>query len=116
MLRLVVVTTPEGAPGFALAGVRAVAAASPEEARDAVLRLIAEGGAAVIGVHEPYLDALPARDRRRMDESTIPVVLALPAGLRAAGEPDRQARLFEVLRRAVGYHITFGGERKEERP
>ena len=106
MGRLVVLTTPEGATGFRLAGVPAESAFSTSEGARRLLDL-ARTGDGLLAVHESFLAALEPADRRRLEALAEPMVVALPAGTGAAGSKARRARLTEMLRRAVGYRISF---------
>ncbi len=106
MGRLVVLTTPESATGFRLAGVDALSAPTAADGACRVLDL-ARAGDGLLAVHESFLAALGPADRRRLEGLAEPMVVALPAGTGAAGSKARRARLTEMLRRAVGYRISF---------
>lgn len=107
MGRLIVITTPDLAPGFRLAGVTTLPAESPEAVAGLLTRLVdVERESGVIGVHEPFLAALDQRLRRRLDDLVEPIVVAIPAG-----DQDRigwrRGRLADMLERAVGQEMTF---------
>jgi len=110
----VVLTTSELAPGYRLAGVATVSAGSATEAAERLRALVeVDGERGIVAVHEPFLDALDPAWRRRLEESTSPLVVALPAGAAEAGAEDRRERLLRMLWEAVGYQITFEpGERE----
>lgn len=111
MSRLVVLTTPDLAPGYRLAGVRVIPVSSAEEAAAEVLPLADERGErGVIALHEPFHAALDRQLRRRLDESTEPLVVPLPAGEPGSGDGGRRERLLQMLWQAVGYEITFDAE------
>lgn len=103
--RLLVLTTPELAPGYRLAGVEARVAASPGEAEGHLAELLADAG--IVAVHEPFLEQLDPELRGRLESSTRPIVVALPAGEAPAVEGGRRARLLRMLWQAVGYELTF---------
>lgn len=105
----VVVVPPELEPGFRLAGMTVVAALSAAEAKAAVERFCAERTEGVIAIHEPFLEELPPEDVARFERSLRPVVVALPAGLHPPEGDARRARIADMLTRAVGYQVTFGG-------
>ncbi len=107
---LVIVSPPELAAGFRLAGVAVRVAADPIEAGAVLEQIVADGERGVVAVYEPYLAALDDEARRRLDSSVSPVVVGLPTGLGAGEEGGRRALLVARLQRAVGYRITFGGE------
>lgn len=94
--------------GFRLGGAVVHAAEDTVGAAETVRALISEGERGVIGVYEPWLASFERRERERLEESVSPVVVAVPTGLAGAGGAERRARLAELLRRAVGYSITFG--------
>lgn len=110
MARLVVVTAPEQAAGFRLAGATTEVAGSVAEALAIIQELVEGGEGGVIAVHEPFLKEMDPRMRRRLEGLTNPVVVALPTGVAVEGENKRRARLTQALRRAVGFRITFPGE------
>jgi vacuolar-type H+-ATPase subunit F/Vma7 len=108
MGRLIVLTTPELAAGYRLAGAATRAIESVADAADTVHELLAAGGEGdVIAVHEPFFNALDAPLRRRIDSLVSPLVVALPGGEGAHAEAERRAQHLRVLWEAVGYEITF---------
>ncbi len=109
MSRLLVLTTPELAPGYRLAGASALDVSSPEEASARLEELLLhERG--VVAVHEPYFHALDRTLRTRLDALRAPLVVPLPAGTSAEGAGERRDRLLQMLWQAVGYEITFDSE------
>ena len=111
MSRLIVLTTPELAAGYRLAGATTVPVASPQEAEAAVRRLVdGEGERGVIAVHEPYHARLGGELRRRFDEMLEPLVVPLPEGAGTEAEGGRRERLLRMLWHAVGYEIAFDAE------
>ena len=105
---LVVITTPDLAPGFQLAGVETHAVEQPETAH-ALLRELLEGKrASLIAVSQDLLETLDPRLRRQIDSSYRPIVMALPRCRRAEPGAGRQEYILELIRRAIGFHITFG--------
>lgn len=109
--RLLIVTSPLLDPGFRLAGVGTRVAHTPAEAEETVRNLLADGEVGVIAVHRPYLDDFDPEFRSRLESLVNPVVLAVPDGLETETTQTRQARLAELLQRAVGYHIVFEEDR-----
>lgn len=106
-----VITTPDLAPGYGLAGAATVPVVSAAEAASELLSLVdGRGERGVIAVHEPYHAALDRELRRRFDASTEPLVVPLPAGEPEEGGEGRRERLLKMLWQAVGYEITFDAE------
>jgi vacuolar-type H+-ATPase subunit F/Vma7 len=109
MSRLLILTTHEMAVGYRLAGAAAIEVASTEETTTTLEELLAtEDG--VIAIHAPFFHALPRSLLAHLDSINAPLVVSIPAGTLAEHGVDRRQRLLELLRQAVGYQITFGGE------
>lgn len=109
MARLIVITTEELALGYRLAGAATTAVTSADEARRALARFLAEPDVAVIAIHGPYYDALPASLLDELTTRILPVVIDVPTGA-AAERKGRRARLADMLRHAIGHQITFRTE------
>jgi vacuolar-type H+-ATPase subunit F/Vma7 len=107
---LTVVCPPEIAAGFQLAGVATVAAETTAEIAPLLTDLADREASEVVAVYEPFLRELDRGLRRRLDETTTPLVIALPSGRPSDAGDDRRTRLLELLRRAVGYELTFHPE------
>jgi vacuolar-type H+-ATPase subunit F/Vma7 len=109
MAQLTVITHPDLAPGFQLAGVKTYLAENAEIARHQLVELLDEGEAGVIAIDQPYLASLDPKTRRRIEEGYRPVVIGLPTGHAGTAEASRRRQLAELIRRAIGVRITFGG-------
>jgi vacuolar-type H+-ATPase subunit F/Vma7 len=107
--RVLVVTTPDLAVGYRLAGAATIAVASPEEV-EARLPALLQEESGVIAVHAPYLSRVSPALRRRLDATNRPLVVALPAGTSTGQADQRREQLLQMLRLAVGYEITFNDE------
>jgi V/A-type H+-transporting ATPase subunit F len=115
MGRLMVITTPDLAAGFRLAGVETFAAESPEKA-EALLRKLLEGEeASLIAVRQDLLRAIDPRLQRQIETSYRPVVMLIPGGTPAPPGEGRHHYIAELIRRAIGFHITFGTEESRGR-
>jgi V/A-type H+-transporting ATPase subunit F len=105
-----VITTPDLAPGFQLAGAEAFAVESAREA-ERVLRELVEGDeASLIVVRQDLLGAMPPRLQRQIGASYRPVVMAIPGGTPTTSAEEHRHYIAELIRRAIGFHITFGTE------
>ena len=114
MSRLVVIADPDRALGFQLAGVDVVRAEDVEAARTHLLQLIDDRDVGLIAISSIFLDKLDDATRRRIDADYRPVVIGLPQGSRITGGLSRRERIAALIRRAIGFHITFAGETGEE--
>lgn len=107
MAKLTVITNPMLAPGFRLAGVEVVAAASQETAGRELVRLLDEGEAGIIAIDAPYFSGLDYGTARRIEEIVKPVVISLPVGADVLPEQQRSRQIAELIRRAIGIRMTF---------
>jgi len=112
MARLIIVTVPELASGYRLAGATTLTASSPEEAERLVEQLVDEPDVALIGVHAPLWSGASPSLTARLSRRVLPVVIDIPTG-EVSEVLERRARLAEMLRHAIGHRITF---RKEHHP
>lgn len=107
MAQLIVVTDPDTALGFRLAGVETIEVVDAGEAANRLLSLLKSKEIGIVMYNEEYHTALPEQSRVALEESTAPVFFAVPA--RPAGrigEP-REECLARLLRRAIGYQLKI---------
>lgn len=110
MGRLMVITTPDLAPGFQLAGVETFAVDSTKRAEAILRKLMTGNEASLIVIHREFLQAMDPGLQRQIELSYRPVVVDLPGGLSATPGEGHRRHIIEVIRRAIGFHITFGSE------
>jgi vacuolar-type H+-ATPase subunit F/Vma7 len=105
-----VITTPDLAPGFQLAGVETLAVDSAAEAETILRRLLAGGEASLIVVRQALLQALDIRLQRQAESSYQPIVMALPDAAPTLTTGTHRRHLSELIRRIIGFQITFNEE------
>ncbi len=93
-----------------MAGVEVRAARTLDEAKHLTLALMAEADIGVIAVSSSFLNDFDDLTRRRLDESYKPVIVALPAGVPVRPEARRSRQVADLIRRAIGFRISFNGE------
>lgn len=106
MSRLRVLCRPGVSDGFALAGIRALAAGDAGEASVELSRLLEQPEIGVVLVEEGLYKGLPAALREALERRTEPVVVPFPAPGREA-RPSAEVELVEILRRAIGYRVRL---------
>ncbi len=110
MSRLLVVTRPELAVGFHLAGVEAFAAANAETARQLIDKWLDAGETGLLAVDEGLLSEFDTAFRQRLADAEQLPFLSLPGGSLSETSLSGRRRIAALLRHAVGVHITFHGE------
>ena len=113
MGKLVVVTNPELAAGFRLAGVDVFSARTREEAQEVLRSLLARSEDDVVAVDSEYLVEPPEDIRRRVEEGYHPLVIGIPKPRVVRPEDRRSHYIREMIRRAIGFQIAFGEGREE---
>jgi vacuolar-type H+-ATPase subunit F/Vma7 len=112
MSEVLVITTDELAPGYALGGAAVHVATRAGDAGRALRELLDAGEHALIALHEQWYDGLERDLRGRVEGDPVPLVVPLPAGTRPEASIERGESLRRLLWQAVGYEITFdeGGD------
>ncbi len=114
MSRLLVVVRPSLVPGFQLAGVEAFRADDAEEAESLIGQWLEAGETGLIAIDDELLSSFDAAFRRKLEVVEQLPYLALPSGEPRGPEGARQRRVSELIRRAIGFRITFKGEQTSE--
>ena len=102
-----VVCRPEVAPGFALAGIRAVEAATTDAGAAAVRELLSHPDVGVALVQDVFYDALPDDIRRRVARRPLPMLVPFPGPAWTARPAEAEAYIVELLRQVIGYRVRL---------
>lgn len=111
--KLAIVGSPEAIAGFALLGVDAVPANSPEEAVEALFTLkrntrVDEGGVehnvyAIVFITEDLASGISPDDEKKLARGALPAIIPLPSHKGSSGAG--LSRLKRIVERAVGTDI-----------
>lgn len=113
MSRLIVLTRPSLCPGFQLAGVDAYKASDVESAQELIEEWLEAGEVGLLAIDDGLLERLdPGLKKRLIVSETLPHI-AIPGGKPLGKEASRKHMIAEMIRRAIGFHITFKGEEPE---
>ena len=104
MYKFVVVTDPDTAAGFRLAGVDTFEAAGPEDARGIIMALIRKDDTGIIAVNEDYLSLLDEKLRERLEKLHRPITIPIPSRTKGL---DRTSYIERLLRKAIGYNVVM---------
>jgi V/A-type H+/Na+-transporting ATPase subunit F len=107
LYKLVVLTDPDTADGFRLAGVDVKVAESEDGARRALNSLLDDESSGIIAVNEKMMAAIDERTQRKIDSIYRPIVISLPIREQLAMGEDHRAYLARLIRRAIGFDITL---------
>ena len=107
MYKLVVLTDPDTADGFRLAGVEVKVVDSEEEARKTLNSLIDDDTSGIIAVNEKLMAGIDERTQNKIDSIYRPIVISLPIKEKLEMGEDHRAYLSRLIRRAIGFDITL---------
>jgi vacuolar-type H+-ATPase subunit F/Vma7 len=113
MTRLLVITRPELVAGFYLSGVDAHGVEDVESAQELIQSWWEAGEAGLMAIDDGILEKMEPSFVLRMEAYEKMPYLAIPGGEPLGPEASRKHRIAEIIRRAVGVHITFKGEVSE---
>lgn len=104
MYKFTVVTDPDTAAGFRLAGVDVIEVVGLEDAKSVIPDLIYRDDSGIIAVNEDYMQALDDKLMSRIEKTYRPIIIPIPVQKRGAGGVSYVERL---LQRAIGYNIVL---------
>jgi vacuolar-type H+-ATPase subunit F/Vma7 len=107
LYRVVVLTDPDNAAGFRLAGVAVETVDSVAEAHVRLGALLDDDTAGIIVVNEVLTEAIDERMAKKIDSIYRPIVVSLPIREKLHVDDDHQAYLARLIRRAIGFDITL---------
>ena len=109
MYKVVVLTDPETAYGFRLAGVDVHEVEDQDEARREINRLLEDDRTGILAVNESFLAAVDDRVKQRIEATYRPIVVSLPVKDKLGTAGERKAFLARLIHRAVGFDVTLRG-------
>ena len=104
MYKLVVVTDPETASGFRLAGVDVLEASGAEEAGKIIPSLLYKDDTGIVAVSEDLMSSLDEKLLERIEKTYRPIIIPIPSGSKSK---ERSGYIERLLRRAIGYNIVW---------
>lgn len=108
-MKIAVLTDPESASGFRLAGMEAAVAEGSEQAQEALARMVREDRYALIAVDESLLPDPYQAVRREMRGRDLPVLLSAPSLSSAVAEEGEAAETYmrRLIIETMGYEIKL---------
>jgi V/A-type H+-transporting ATPase subunit F len=107
LYRLIVLTDPDTADGFGLAGVDVVVAESQDDARRKLNTLLDDDASGIVAINEAFMADIDERTQLKINTTYRPIVITLPIREKLATEEDHRAYLSRLIRRAIGFDITL---------
>jgi len=114
MSRLLVLTRKTLLPGFQLAGVEAYGIDEIETAEELMENWLRTEVAGLIAIDEGLLAHMDSSVIDLLEKSEKLHYLIIPGGGPLGDDISRKHRISEMIRHAIGTHITFKGEEEEK--
>jgi V/A-type H+/Na+-transporting ATPase subunit F len=107
-VKIAVLTDPESAAGYRLAGLQVVVAPDPAAAREELGRLIQSDEYALIAVDSALVPDPYQAVKKEIRGRDLPVLLAVPPSGAAAGAgEDAEGYIRRLLKETMGYEIKL---------
>ncbi len=104
----VVAIVPRGlGVGFKIAGVRVVETADENDAIETLITEMDNNENGLILIAEKYIRGIPRKLQKKVDESTVPLVVSVPIVSQWEYIHDQDERFEEIIHRAIGYRIKI---------
>lgn len=107
MYKVVVLTDPETACGFRLAGVDVYEVDCPEKVNNEINRLLEDDRTGILAVNEGFLVGIDDRIKVRIEATYRPIVVSLPIKEKLGSIGERKAFLARLVHKAVGFDVTL---------
>ena len=104
MYKFVVVTDPDSASGFRLAGVDVLEASSLDEAKKIIHLLIYKDDTGIVAISEDFMAALDEKLLERIAKTYRPIIIPIPSRIKGI---ERTSYIERLLQRAIGYNIVL---------
>jgi len=103
LYKFVVVTDPDSAPGFRLAGVDVLEASGLDDAKKIIPALIYKDDTGIIAINEDFMAVLDEKTLEKINKTYRPIIIPIPAKIKGI---DRTSYIERLLQRAIGYKIV----------
>ncbi len=113
MSQLFILTRPSLVTGFQLAGIDAYGAEDVENAQEMITHWLNAGEVGLLAIDDGLLACMDKDFLKHLDASENLPYLAIPGGQPLGPEASQKHRIAAMIRRAIGFHITFKGEEEE---
>jgi vacuolar-type H+-ATPase subunit F/Vma7 len=112
--RFIVITRPDLADGFRLAGVETIAVNNAEEVVSIITPWLEKKDDLLIAMDDGIFSLMDKGFIGRIYAASHILLVTIPDGPIQRGENTRKERLFEMIRHATGIKFSFKGEEDDK--
>lgn len=103
MYKFIVVTDPDLASGFRLAGVEVIEACDVVEAKKIISTLIYRDDTGIVAVNEEFMESLDEKLMDKIEKTYRPIIIPIPSVSKGV---DKRSYIERLLSKAIGYNIV----------
>ena len=107
MYRLTVISSPDYAYGFRLAGANVIEARNRDEAKRILISAINDDESGVIAVEEGFMSEIDASLQAKIERLYRPIVISIPTPKKIEEIDAGRKYLSSFIKRAVGFDIKL---------
>lgn len=107
MYRLTVISNPDYAYGFRLAGANVIEARNQEEAKKFLVSAINDDESGIIAVEEDFMNEIDTVLQAKIERLYRPIVIPIPAPKKIKDSGAGRRYLSSFIKRAVGFDIKL---------
>jgi V/A-type H+-transporting ATPase subunit F len=102
-----VITDPESALGFRLAGVETLVAETPESAERLLQEAVNANDSGIILINQNFLNRFSDSFQRKLEKLGLPLIIPVPISNTWWREEPAEDYIFNLIRRAIGYQLKI---------
>lgn len=102
MYRIVIITDPDTAAGYRLAGVSVLEASTPEETGIILRTLLEDDDVGIIGIREDLLSCIDTAISGRLERRYHPIIVPIPV----PRKKTMSGYIEGLLRRSIGFNVV----------
>lgn len=107
LAKIAIVTDHDTGLGFRLAGVDVYSASSYKETEGHIEKLLKDKEYGLVAYSEEYTEHFPESMRIKMEESSLPVFIAIPS-IKSWKEVEREEEYIgKILQKALGFYVKI---------
>ncbi len=107
MSKYLVITDPDSAVGFRLAGVETLAAERVEDAEEMLQTAVNSGGTGLLLINESFMNKFSDSFQRKLEKISLPLIIPIPISGTWWKQEQGEDYIFNLIRRAIGYQMKI---------
>ena len=107
MSKYLVITDPDSAVGFRLAGVETLVAERVDDAEGLLQTAVNSGGVGLLLINENFMNRFSDTLQRKLEKLSLPLIIPIPISGTWWKMEETEDYIFNLIRRAIGYQMKI---------